>query len=172
MSQRNNSKVCLPCLLVTLVSRNLQFTSHQNPLVIGTVVPTACLVVGNYNIGPPAGGIFPKTFNKILRMRGGATLNNVRQTAVKINDFPVLLSIFPCYLQTAVKPSLCRVLTEESSLAVLGEEKLEKAVQWSPLVWSTDVRSIHLDGQFLASPERIGHFVNEKARFKVKKTRL
>ena len=25
------------CLLVTLVSRNLQFTSHQNPLAIGTV---------------------------------------------------------------------------------------------------------------------------------------
>ena len=48
--------------------------------------------------------------------------------------------------------------------------KLE--VQWSPLVWSTDVRSIRLYGQFLASPERIGHFVSEKARFKVKKTRL
>ena len=45
-------------------------------------------------------------------------------------------------------------------------------LQWSPLVWSTDVRSIRLYGQFLASPKRIGHFVSEKARFKVKKTRL
>ena len=28
MSQRSDSAVCLPCLLVTLVSRNLQFTSE------------------------------------------------------------------------------------------------------------------------------------------------
>ena len=40
MSQRNDSAVCLPCLLVTLVSRNLQFTLHQNPLAIGTVIRT------------------------------------------------------------------------------------------------------------------------------------
>ena len=37
MSQRNDSVVCLPCLLMTLVSRNLQFTLHQNPLLIGSV---------------------------------------------------------------------------------------------------------------------------------------
>ena len=47
---------------------------------------------------------------------------------------------------------------------------LDLPLQWSPLVWSTDVRSIRLYGQFLASPERIGHFVSEKAGFKVKKT--
>ena len=45
-------------------------------------------------------------------------------------------------------------------------------VQSRPLVWSTDVRSTRLYGQFLAGPERIGHFVSEKARLKVKKTRL
>ena len=38
MSQRNDSAVCLPCLRMTLVSRNLQFASHQNPLAIGSVV--------------------------------------------------------------------------------------------------------------------------------------
>ena len=36
-----------------------------------------------------------------------------------------VVSIFPCYLQTAVERSLCRVLTQESRLAVLGEEELE-----------------------------------------------
>ena len=45
-------------------------------------------------------------------------------------------------------------------------------LQWSPLVWSTDVRSIRLYGQFLASPARIGHFVSVKARLKVQKPRL
>ena len=38
ISQRNNSVVCLPCLLVTLVSHNLQFPPFQNPLLIGSVV--------------------------------------------------------------------------------------------------------------------------------------
>ena len=45
-------------------------------------------------------------------------------------------------------------------------------VQWSPLVWSTDVRSTRLYGQFLAGPERIGHFVSEKTHLKVRKSRL
>ena len=38
ISQRNNSVVCLPCLLVTLVSRNLQFLPFQNPLLNGSVL--------------------------------------------------------------------------------------------------------------------------------------
>ena len=45
-------------------------------------------------------------------------------------------------------------------------------VQSSPLVWSTDVRSTRLYGQFLAGPERNGHLFSEKAPFKVRKTRL
>ena len=47
-------------------------------------------------------------------------------------------------------------------------------IQWSPLVWSTDVRStrLHLYGQFLAGPEQNGHFVSGKAPLKVRKSRL
>ena len=45
-------------------------------------------------------------------------------------------------------------------------------VQSRPLVWSTDVRSTRLYGQFLAGPEQIWHFVSEKARLKVRKARL
>ena len=45
-------------------------------------------------------------------------------------------------------------------------------VQWSPLVWSTDVRSTRLYGQFLVGPKQNGHSVSVKARLKVKNARL
>ena len=45
-------------------------------------------------------------------------------------------------------------------------------LQWSPLVWSTDVRSTRLYGQFLVGPKQNGLFISVKARFKVKNARL
>ena len=45
-------------------------------------------------------------------------------------------------------------------------------VQSRPLVWSTNVRSTRLYGQFLPGPERIRHFVSEKTHLKVRKARL
>ena len=52
----------------------------------------------------------------------------------------------------------------------LGDQQV--SLQSRPLVWSTDVRSTRLHGQFLAGPEQIWHFVSEKARLKVRKARL
>ena len=55
----------------------------------------------------------------------------------------------------------------------MGREALEGLhVQSRPLVWSTDVRSTRLYGQFLVGPEQNGLFVSVKARLKVKKARL
>ena len=46
--------------------------------------------------------------------------------------------------------------------SVFGWSQSVLAIQWSPLVWSTDVRSIRLYGQFLASPERMGILLVKK----------
>ena len=51
-------------------------------------------------------------------------------------------------------------------------ENEAKSVQSRPLVWSTDVRSTRLYGQFFVGPEQNGLFVIKKARLKVKKARL
>ena len=48
----------------------------------------------------------------------------------------------------------------------------QNEVQSRPLVWSTDVRSTRLYGQFLGGSKQIGHFVSEKAHLKVRKSRL
>ena len=40
----------------------------------------------------------------------------------------------------------------------------EILLQWSPLVWSTDVRSTPLYGQFLAGPDPNGHSISKLAR--------
>ena len=49
---------------------------------------------------------------------------------------------------------------------------LEKLIQCRPLVWSTDVRSTRLYGQFLVGPEQNGLFISVKACFKIKNARL
>ena len=46
---------------------------------------------------------------------------------------------------------------------------VEAHIQSRPLVWSTDVRSTRLYGQFLAGPERNGHLYSNKAPLKVRK---
>ena len=61
MPQRNNSVVCLPCLLVTLVSRNLQFTSvtksssdrilNSNSACHCCWAVTRCKFVDNQSVG-------------------------------------------------------------------------------------------------------------------------
>ena len=46
---------------------------------------------------------------------------------------------------------------------------VEAHIQSRPLVWSTDVRSTRLYGQFLAGPERNGHLYINEAPLKVRK---
>ena len=59
-----------------------------------------------------------------------------------------------------------------NALEILGWNNRHLLLQSRPLVWSTDIRSTRLYGQFFAGPERIWHFVSERARLKVKNARL
>ena len=79
--------------------------------------------------------------------------------------YTLVLQGFPIVLSEQCLERAMRVMGRWH--IVLFTNHVSLVVQWSPLVWSMDVRSTRLYGQFLASPERIGHFVSEKARFKV-----
>ena len=71
-----------------------------------------------------------------------------------------------------VGPALLLAARQQVVLQTERYPQLPQVLQSRPLVWSTDVRSTRLYGQFLASPERNEHFVSVKACLKVQKTRL
>ena len=59
-----------------------------------------------------------------------------------------------------------RLISNTCEFALQEEIQIEKltTVQSRPLVWSTDIRSTRLYGQFLAGPDPNGHSVSKLAR--------
>ena len=65
-----------------------------------------------------------------------------------------------------------QVVGQLKAQSTMETDYYDYEIQSRPLIWSTDVRSTRLYGQFLAGPEQIWHFVSEKARLKVRNARL